>query len=1170
MPSVQKTELGGGIALVVVAAACIGALIYLLLPRKIYDPGAPPPIPQYAPEAPPGTVTDATAFSSDNPFGIKPAEEFVCQTPAAAAGAAGAAAGAAAPPAFLPQSTCPGEAGSPGPAFGQSSKCPQPSVPAPEGGPNPASHAFASTGYGYCTGVPGGWDSGYYRDWVKFYDDPQKTGATFTANPGRDYNRVGNITGAGCLVSPDSGKTNANYSRSPYMQTMMLGDEPVLYDMLTRSYPAGPGALPGTGGPQGQKGFPRLTPIPTPQTRAATFGYCVEPDGARCSSAPDACPGQSQCRAAAADRTTPAGVAIDGTICTCTCRPPCGEPGVCVDPPCPVINCDASCNMTATVSATPLASATFASDGGYGQYIEALHKIWGWTPKFEMGGVNASNVYPFKAWNYTGDALRSGEPETAEPILPGDPMYNCNVLRHRLTGDYAPLVDTNTDRDGGLPPGVPNALDFHSAWVRPKGYEANSDADYQEARTKCGECGPDGKACFSELACKNFDTFDPTKPLSVVYQGSTIETFYRNPPQLPIGPNPPVPPVTASDKACRAYPASAGGKNPRARCGGCSATAQAYGPGRYTARARLMSTNPQTPKLLDMTDPDNPRGRGYVFAMWTFAYAEVYAIGSDPETDPDFVVSDQATTSAPCWDDCSCLTSDRNFCQKSPEGMAPDTCCDPRVARSNTGDRCTSPQAFTPASAGTPALYVDPSAGTADSNVLTPASCAISPPTADPHTSQTIATEGGCYIANEDIDCWVGDPDNQTDPNDKGNCGVTFCSAEFNPRGDRAKPGKAKGPWLNAGPCLKALNTFEGGRSQPNAVNAVSKDWVLKINGKAPPYAPYTTVCSGFKVYTSINSEIDIEIPANSPQLDWTTHLNFNTMNANTWAFDIDSYQGYKPFYSQAMVQALPKQMPAAGVDGPPTAQPTFVDNRYHDYMIDWYVDDDHSKSYVAFYFDGALIYSTQRFVPTRTGRLLWGLWPGWWGTGRQLPDFDFGYADLAGLIIEPYTPVNSPDVKIRTMPQTYDQVIPAGVDQAQCCPFSGERYKFKGETQCKSSQPCELACDFRPIPASVGAVSQAKVFACVDGVCRALGDDHVAPAGAGTYPGDPFCGGQCGTCIGCVKTPPPPPDPKTFTWDRTRFTYEVLLYFGACVTLVAGALLLGSASARAGQSRTA
>ncbi len=76
--------------------------------------------------------------------------------------------------------------------------------PAAPGPPrDPGLHKFADTDYSYCTGVPGTTDEVVYRDWVTFYDDPRKTGQTFPKDPDLAYNRVGNVTGAGCFISGD-------------------------------------------------------------------------------------------------------------------------------------------------------------------------------------------------------------------------------------------------------------------------------------------------------------------------------------------------------------------------------------------------------------------------------------------------------------------------------------------------------------------------------------------------------------------------------------------------------------------------------------------------------------------------------------------------------------------------------------------------------------------------------------------------------------------------------------------------------------------------------------------------------------------------------------------------------------------------------------------------------
>ncbi len=410
-----------------------------------------------------------------------------------------------------------------------------------------------------------------------------------------------------------------------------------------------------------------------------------------------------------------------------------------------------------------------------------------------------------------------------------------------------------------------------------------------------------------------------------------MQSFYTTPVQRPVDPacNP-----TGSVGGRKAYDAGAGGPNPRARCGGCSATKQLFGPGRYTARARVIPTEPQSAALLDMTDPSNPMGRGGVFALWSFSYTEVYSIGADP-AEGRFVPSDQATTSTDCWDDCSCLSA-TNYCHDSGSGAAVSTCCDPRTAR-KLG--CASPAQFQPVVPGTPTFYDDPSI------VVDPLAPGVGVATAQtctlghdadlagqPHNR---TTGGSCMIANEDLVAWdatvaagrAAQPPIELD-----------CYSKDQPR-----PVDKTTPWNNAGKCLQSVATMAGGVSQPYALGQVPPTYELEIQGRRPPETPYSVVCSGYKVYTSINSEIDIEIPSNSPQLDWSTQLTYSTMNANTWAFDIDSYQGYKPLYSQALVQ---RPLPPAG--GTP---PTFVDGHYHDYMIDWYVDEDHSKSYVAFLF---------------------------------------------------------------------------------------------------------------------------------------------------------------------------------------------------------------------------
>jgi len=1125
----RTARLAGGVVLIVVAAASVAVLVWMLINRRAASPGPAPPTPANTPAAPAGSVVDATAYDQNNTLGVTPDRNYLCVGAAAStATASGAALRSTAPTTCTARTTpCPIPQGAPPPpAPGDLAECgPAPTGPGSAPG---ASHPFPNTSYGYCTGVPGASDS-MYSQWVAFYDDPRRTGATFAADPETAYNRVGNVTGAGCFVSPDEPQSASNYSRSPYLRSVFLGDEAVLFDMLSVArYPAE------------RPGFPRLTPVPVAAASARTFGPC-DP------TAPTPCTGATECQ-----------LQSPAWLCDCeACQPTracdpadptraCGPQGKCTmqsaylcaaRPPCDTRPCDPQGRLIAPVSAVPLADATFAPGGGYDLYLRAVHKIWGFTQAYQMGGVNSGNVYPYAPLNQQG-------PDDAPQVFqPGDPMYGAHVLRHRIAGDYAPIVDPNLDRDGLPPPAVPNALDKAAQWSRPKGYESSDQDEYDARRAQCSQCGAGGPECFSEIQCAHFPAFG-AQPKSVQAatpdgrpildddgQPRMVPSYYTTPPQMPSDPAD-NPAVDASGKSTvpgrRAYPLQAGGPNPRARCGGCSATAQVFGPGRYTARARIRPTTPQSDWLLDASDPVRPIGRGYVFAMWTFAYTEIYALGADPAVDPGFVPSDQATTTNPCWDDCTCL-QEQNYCTKDP-GSTADTCCDPRTARTQG---CATPKSFSPVAPGLPALYCDAASCPPDSpadNITRCAECALvaqDPGGSAPRAPYVRETGGSCYLAAAEVPEWTT----------AGAHADESCATKPAPVGGQ--------DWQNAGPCLRVAGTLVGGRPQPYPGGAGLAAYDLKIRGRTPPPAPYSTVCSGYKVYGSINSEIDIEIPSNSPQADWKTQLTFRTMNANTWAFDVDSYSGYKPIYTQAMVQAIPKSMPAAGVS-------SFVDDRYHDYMVDWYVDQDHSKSYVAFYFDGQLVYSTTRIVPTRSGRLLFGLWPGWWGTGRHRPDYDFGYCDLAGLIIEPYTPANAPGVKIRTMPQTYDQVLPAGVQQTECCPFSQDQYNGSGATECAIDTPCEVACDFRPIGG--GAAAATRVFACVDGVCRPLAPGEGAVGLA--YVGDPLCGGACGTCVGCVATPPLP-SKSSRTAARADAAAEMALLLVAIAALVGGALLL-------------
>ena len=179
-----------------------------------------------------------------------------------------------------------------------------------------------------------------------------------------------------------------------------------------------------------------------------------------------------------------------------------------------------------------------------------------------------------------------------------------------------------------------------------------------------------------------------------------------------------------------------------------------------------------------------------------------------------------------------------------------------------------------------------------------------------------------------------------------------------------------------------------------------------------PKSAPcYTCPADHFDV---INHEIDIEIPANSNSVNpnapdpskatVASNRGCDTMNFNTWVNDINNYQMDTGAYYQNLGVRVP-----SGASGS-----TFVssDKKWHWYTIDWKVDnDDFTKNSVSIYFDdpfdptctathnqvnlpsapqGKPLATTQRFVPTRAGRLNIGPWFGWWAFSR--PDSPTGY----------------------------------------------------------------------------------------------------------------------------------------------------------------------------------
>ena len=197
--------------------------------------------------------------------------------------------------------------------------------------------------------------------------------------------------------------------------------------------------------------------------------------------------------------------------------------------------------------------------------------------------------------------------------------------------------------------------------------------------------------------------------------------------------------------------------------------------------------------------------------------------------------------------------------------------------------------------------------------------------------------------------------------------------------------------------------------------------------------------------YATHNHEIDIEIPANSAEFQGAAmmdNLGLNTANFNTWQTDDNSYtQGALALYQQAQCTAPAGKFFCAVA--PEDDQDTF-----HEYTFVWYVDPASAdasidasgqatmtdNSYVAFYLDGVEAYRVKRFVPRRSGRVLIGLWPAWWGSNYYPMDFNQVYCKIARMEFVPQGRYDNSTIPmlVTNGGQMYDQMTPTtGADLA-------------------------------------------------------------------------------------------------------------------------------------------
>ncbi len=315
-----------------------------------------------------------------------------------------------------------------------------------------------------------------------------------------------------------------------------------------------------------------------------------------------------------------------------------------------------------------------------------------------------------------------------------------------------------------------------------------------------------------------------------------------------------------------------------------------------------------------------------------------------------------------------------------------------------------------------------------------------------------------------------------------GKFGSQWCGNQHSYGGDCVPPATdTERNWAkNPGVQLASVQLPSGKLTVPSSAYAMqSAELGGNLNGGT---------WGGNDSFMAVGAEIDIELPANTP----VTSLNANralgawgmeTFNANTWQLDNNSYtpEGPTPWYTQAMVThdwpaAVPKEWPEGGID-PATCEAEFREKRSFvskkdpagtpskgmdqaytpvTYKVVWWADEkDPTESYVQFWVDGKLVYSTNRFVPTRACRWVVGPFPARWGGGYQdfktpdprAPDgvearisnsqaFDYVYVDLLSASFKPFNETFLPagktvaDLKLRSIANTYDQRL-VGVSDA-------------------------------------------------------------------------------------------------------------------------------------------
>jgi hypothetical protein len=304
----------------------------------------------------------------------------------------------------------------------------------------------------------------------------------------------------------------------------------------------------------------------------------------------------------------------------------------------------------------------------------------------------------------------------------------------------------------------------------------------------------------------------------------------------------------------------------------------------------------------------------------------------------------------------------------------------------------------------------------------------------------------------------------------------------------------------------------------------------------------------GANIMATVRHTIRVDMPPDAPPYPTVANRangawGFDAVGVTTGLADNGATEGTTPWLTKAVAAYQAPEWPAGGASCPAATFANAPDRPTVRYRVDWWADEDPTKSYVDVTVNGRKVYSTSRFVPSRGGRWKIGPWPGRFATGYKdagrttpnAPDFDWVYVDLVSASFRPYGPDHVPagrdaaTLKLRALGSATDQA-----------------FKGTGGSTDPSIDPscvggaCEVRCGLVPL-AGGAARALADAPACRASAAGAAA--AAAPRCKFNYAGKPPDGQTCpGTWVegSC-------PDPAAAKCDHVTGTCQPCEDSGAC-----------------------